>query len=297
MESNDGGLVMKGNVFIVGLGLIGGSLALTIKNQHPNAKIYGLDVHQHEIEKAIERGVIDEKVDSLQQGAELADLIILSTPVLELKKIMKQLSSMTLKNNVIITDTGSTKGEIMEAATEVFNGKVTFIGGHPIAGSHKTGVENADIHLFDDAYYILTPAPEISNKRISELKSWLSGTNARLHILDKNEHDYIVGMISHLPHLIAGVLVNQAKKHAIREPLIRQMAAGGFRDITRIASSNPSIWSDIVMDNRHHLLDLIEDWMNEIHKLTAVLQAGDEQAINHFFEGAKEYRDSLPSQV
>lgn len=297
MESNDGGLMMKGNVFIVGLGLIGGSLALTIKNQHPNTKIYGLDVHQHEIEKAIELNVIDEKVDSLQQGAELADLIILSTPVVELRKIMKQLSSMTLKDNVIITDTGSTKGEIMEAANEVFNGKVTFIGGHPIAGSHKTGVENADLHLFDNAYYILTPAPEISNKRISELKSWLSGTNARLHILDKDEHDYIVGMISHLPHLIAGVLVNQAKKHAIREPLIRQMAAGGFRDITRIASSNPSIWSDIVMDNRHNLLDLIEDWMNEIRKLTAVLQAGDEQAIHHFFEGAKEYRDSLPSHV
>lgn len=297
MVSNDGGLIMKGNVLIVGLGLIGGSLALTIKKQHPNAKIYGLDINQHEMEKAMDLNIIDEKVDSLQQGAELADLIILSTPVLELRKIMKQLSSMTLKDNVIITDTGSTKGEIMEAANEVFNGKATFIGGHPVAGSHKTGVENANLHLFDGAYYILTPAPEISNKRISELKSWLSGTNAHLHILDKDEHDYIVGMISHLPHLIAGVLVNQAKKHAAKEPLIRQMAAGGFRDITRIASSNPGIWSDIVMDNRRNLLELMEDWMNEIRHLTTVLQAGDERAIHHFFEGAKEYRDSLPSHV
>ena len=289
--------MMKGNVLIVGLGLIGGSLALTIKKQHPSAKIYGLDIHQHEIEKAIELNTIDEKVDSLQQGAELADLIILSTPVLELRKIMKQLASMTLKENVIITDTGSTKGEIMEAADELFNRKVTFIGGHPIVGSHKTGVENADLHLFDGAYYILTPSPEISNNRISELKNWLRGTNARLHILDKDEHDYIVGMISHLPHLMAGVLVNQAKKHATKEPLIRQMAAGGFRDITRIASSNPSIWSEIVMDNRRNLMELMEDWMNEIRNLTTVLQTGDEQAIHHFFEGAKEYRDSLPSHV
>ncbi|MCM3236545.1 prephenate dehydrogenase [Heyndrickxia oleronia] len=288
---------MKGNVLIVGLGLIGGSLALTIKKQHPSAKIYGLDIHQLEIEKAIKLNVIHEKVDSLQQGAELADLIILSTPVLELRKIMKQLASMTLKENVIITDTGSTKGEIMEAANDVFNSKVTFIGGHPIAGSHKTGVENADLHLFDGAYYILTPSPEISNNRISELKNWLRGTNARLHILDKDEHDYIVGMISHLPHLMAGVLVNQAKKHATKEPLIRQMAAGGFRDITRIASSNPSIWSEIVMDNRRNLMELMEDWMNEIRNLTTVLQTGDEQAIQHFFEGAKEYRDSLSSHV
>ncbi|MHC0035329.1 prephenate dehydrogenase [Pseudoneobacillus sp. C159] len=289
--------MMKGNVFLVGLGLIGGSLALTIRNKHPQAKIYGYDVHQQEIEKAIELNVIDEKVDTLQQGAELADLIILSTPVLEMKKIMKQLSRMALKNNVIITDTGSTKGEIMNAAIELFNEKITFIGGHPVAGSHKTGVENADLHLFDDAYYILTPAPGISNNRICELKSWLSGTHARLHILDKDEHDYIVGMISHLPHVMAGVLVNQAKKHAIREPLIRQMAAGGFRDITRIASSNPSNWRDIVIDNRHHLLELMEDWMNEIRQLTNVLQAGDEHAIRHFFEGAKEYRDSLPRRV
>ncbi|ASN06061.1 prephenate dehydrogenase [Virgibacillus necropolis] len=285
---------MSGNVFIVGLGLIGGSLALTIKNQHPHAKIYGYDVKQSEIETASALNIIDEKVTSFHEGAELADLIILSTPVLEMEKLMKQLSSLTLKENVIITDTGSTKGGIMQLASKLLQKEVTFIGGHPMAGSHKAGVESAKVHLFENAFYVLTPQLSTSSEKVEELKDWLSGANSHFLVLDTEEHDYITGVVSHFPHVIAAGLVNLAKKNADKNPLISLLAAGGFRDVTRIASSNPNMWKDIVKQNRLNLLDLIEDWMMEMRNIQNVLAEEDEHAIIRFFEEAKEFRDSLP---
>lgn len=286
---------MIGNVFIVGLGLIGGSLALTIKNQHPHARIYGYDVRQSEVETARTLSVIDEKVDSFSMGAELADLIILSTPVVETEKLIKQLASMTLKENVIITDTGSTKGKVMELADDyLLHGEVTFIGGHPMAGSHKAGVASAKAHLFENAFYVLTPRPNTSVDRIEELKQWLNGANSHFLVLDTEEHDYVTGVISHFPHIIAAGLVNQAKKYADKNPLISLLAAGGFRDITRIASSSPIMWKDIVKQNRLNLIDFLDNWMIEMENIKSILLEDDEQAITHFFAEAKEYRDSLP---
>lgn len=285
---------MNGNVFIVGLGLIGGSLALTIKNQHPHATIFGYDVKQSGMETAIKLNIIDEKVDSFRQGAELADLIILSTPVLAMEKLFKQLSCMTLKENVIVTDTGSTKGGIMELANDLLQEKVTFIGGHPMAGSHKAGVESAKAHLFENAFYVLTPVPTTSIERIEELKSWLSGANAHFLVLDTKEHDYVTGVISHFPHIIAAGLVNLTKKNADKNPLVSLLAAGGFRDVTRIASSNPTMWKDIVKQNRLNLLDLLESWIAEMRDIQSVLVKEDEHEIAKFFSDAKEFRDSLP---
>lgn len=283
---------MNGNVFIVGLGLIGGSLALTIKQRHPHAKIYGYDTIKSELDKAYNLNIIDEKVTSFRQGAELADLIILSIPVLEMGALIRQLPSINLKENVIITDTGSTKGEVMEMASELSNQGVTFIGGHPMAGSHKSGVESAKVHLFENAYYILTP--DKSMEKVEELKQWLSGTNAHFLVLDTEEHDFLTGIISHFPHIIAAGLVNLAKKNADKNPLVSLLAAGGFRDITRIASSNPKMWKDIVKQNRVNLINLLNNWMTEMRNVQTVLIEDDEESIIHFFEEAKEYRDSLP---
>lgn len=285
---------MNGNVFIVGLGLIGGSLALTIKNQHPRATVFGYDVQQSGMEMALNLNIIDEKVESFRQGAELADLIILSTPVLAMEKLFKQLSGMNLKENVIVTDTGSTKGGIMEHAKDLLPGKVTFIGGHPMAGSHKAGVESAKAHLFENAFYVLTPIPNTSIERIEELKDWLNGANAHFLVLDTEEHDYITGVISHFPHIIAASLVNLTKKNADKNPLVSLLAAGGFRDVTRIASSSPMMWKDIIKQNRLNLLDLLENWMTEMRSIQSILLEEDEQELIKFFADAKEFRDSLP---
>ncbi|WP_339213431.1 prephenate dehydrogenase [Ornithinibacillus sp. FSL M8-0202] len=285
---------MHGNILIVGLGLIGGSLALAIKKQHPKARIYGYDVNTTELTTAKSLHVMDEEATSLREGAEIADVIILSTPVLQMEKVMKQLSQIELKNDVIITDTGSTKRGIMKLAEQLWhNTNVTFIGGHPMAGSHKSGVESAKDHLFENAYYVLTPSNH-SLTRVDELKQWLCGTNAKFLVVDPKEHDYVTGVISHLPHIIASALVNLARKEDERNPLIKMLAAGGFRDITRIASSSPQMWKDIVFQNRSNLLRLINKWIEEIEKFQQVLERGDDLAISHFFADAKKYRDSLP---
>lgn len=285
---------MNGNVFIVGLGLIGGSLALAIKNQHPQAKIFGYDVRQGGMETASKLNIIDEQVDSFRQGAALADLIILSTPVLEMEKLINQLAVMTLKESVIVTDTGSTKGGVMQLASDLGQKGVTFIGGHPMAGSHKAGVTSAKAHLFENAFYVLTPMPNTPIQKVEVLKDWLAGANSHFLVLDTEEHDYVTGVISHFPHVIAAGLVNLAKKNADNNPLVSLLAAGGFRDVTRIASSSPIMWKDVVKQNRDNLLDLLDNWMVEMRNIRGMLVEENEQEIIHFFEDAKEYRDSLP---
>lgn len=285
---------MNGNVFIAGLGLIGGSLALAIKSEHPQARIYGYDALQSEMDKSSSLGVIDEQVATFRAGVELADLIILATPVLKMETLIKQLPDMTLKQNAIMTDTGSTKTGVMELAGQLRDQDITFIGGHPMAGSHKTGVESAKSHLFENAYYILTPESNTSEDKITELQHWLTGTRSHFLVLDTKEHDAVTGIISHFPHIIAAGLVNLTKNHARDNPLVNILAAGGFRDITRIASSSPGMWKDIVKQNRHNLLELLDSWMVEMENIQSVLADDDDDKLMRFFEEAKDYRDSLP---
>ena len=127
----------------------------------------------------------------------------------------------------------------MNEAEALFSKEISFIGGHPMAGSHKTGVESAKAHLFENAFYILTPMNHVPNEHVEELKDWLKGTGSHFLVLNTEEHDYVTGIVSHFPHLIAAGLVKQVEKHAGDNPLIHQLAAGGFKDITRIASSSP----------------------------------------------------------
>jgi prephenate dehydrogenase len=285
---------MIGRVLVAGLGLIGGSIALSIRRCHPQAVLIGYDINQSEMERAILMNIVDEKADSFQKAAERAELIILSTPVEETEKLMEKLSRVNLKRDVMITDTGSTKGKTMKLADQLWPKKDIFIGGHPMAGSHQTGIQNARADLFENACYVFTPQPCISPEKVEVLTTWLSGTNSQFLILDPEEHDYITGIISHFPHIIAAGLANQAKVHADKAPLVSMLAAGGFRDTTRIASSNPQMWKEIVKQNRSNLLKLLQEWQNEMDHIQSVLKENDEQAIIHFFEQAKEFRDSLP---
>lgn len=284
---------MEKRVLLIGTGLIGGSIALTIKKK-PETIVIGYDINIEQAKKAKKLSVIDEVAVNLKEEAEKADLIILASPVEETIKIMQVLATYQLKENVLITDVGSTKRNIMTLANELWNGNVTFIGGHPMAGSHKTGVESAKTHLFENAFYVLTPQPCTSYEKIEELKQWLSETRANFLVLDPKEHDYIVGVVSHFPHIIASGLVSHVKKHSDRNPFISMLAAGGFRDITRIASSSPKMWKDIVLQNQDYLLELLEDWVMEIKNIQSIIQTGNEHIIEGFFEDAKLYRDALP---
>ncbi len=286
---------MRGNVLMIGLGLIGGSIALSIKKEHPKALILGYDVDRKQMQLAKALKVIDEEIADYQEAAERADVIIIGVPVQATSIVMENLSSCKLKENVLITDVGSTKAKIMEEAERLFNKNYTFIGGHPMAGSHKSGVTAAKVHLFENAFYILTPSAHTGVKEVAELKMWLNGTKAKFIEVDAHEHDRMTGVISNLPHIMAASIVKQAEQAEEKNHLVARLAAGGFRDITRIASSNPQMWKDILIQNDQVLIDLLDSWALEMAKVREWIRTKDEERLFAFFQSAKLFRDEMPA--
>lgn len=284
---------MQQTVFIIGLGLIGGSLALGLK-RNKDVRIIGYDADGHTLQTAKRISVIDEMVMNIVDGTEIADVIIFATPVSVTIRLMNELPKWRLKEQVIITDTGSTKKEIMKAAVSLKEQGITFIGGHPMAGSHKSGVEAARPILFENAYYLLTPFADESNESIQVLINLLQITKAKLVQVDAEEHDHMTAVVSHFPHLVAASLVHQLSLENEQYPFTKQLAAGGFRDLTRIASANPIVWRDITLQNRKELRDQLQIWTNEMTKLQDLLSYADSSDIEDYFTTAKRVRDELP---
>ncbi|WP_080845456.1 prephenate dehydrogenase [Cytobacillus gottheilii] len=287
---------MQGRVLMIGLGLIGGSLALSIKKAHKQAFIVGYDVNEEQGRLAKMLAVVDEITASVEEEAVKADLILIAAPVIETERILTHLLRLPLQENVIISDAGSTKQEIVRIGAKFKEKNITFIGGHPMAGSHKSGVCAARPLLFENAFYLLTPEEHIEENKIHHLQIWLSGTNARFLIVSPKEHDQLTGIISHFPHIIAASLVHQAKRSGEVHELVPRLAAGGFRDITRIASSNPNMWRDILIHNKSVLLELLDDWQLEMEKVKNMLISASGSEIHHYFSDAKHYRDDLPQK-
>ncbi|MBL4954141.1 prephenate dehydrogenase [Neobacillus sp. YIM B02564] len=287
---------MNGRVFIIGLGLIGGSLALCIKKAHQDVTIIGFDINREQARLAKMLGVIDEAAENIPDGALDADLIIVSAPVNDTKSIIQALANLALKPNVIVTDTGSTKRTIVETAINLKEKGITFIGGHPMAGSHKSGVSAAKEILFENAFYLLTPDENTPASKVEELKKWLRGTNAKFLTVTPHNHDYVTGIVSHFPHIIAASIVRQTEKLSEKEQLIPRLAAGGFRDITRIASSSPKMWKDILLQNREVLIELLNRWQDEMNTVKELLESGKGKEIYEYFSLAKQFRDGLPQK-
>lgn len=287
---------LKGRVFVIGLGLIGGSLALCIKGQHRNCHIVGYDIYEEQGKLAKMLGIVDSLSSSIEEGAKDADLILISTPVREAERILELLATISLKETVIVSDAGSTKQEIVKKA-EVLTAKgITFIGGHPMAGSHKSGVSAARALLFENAFYLLTPSQNTDKAKVEILREWLKGTKAKFITVSADDHDYLTGVISHFPHIIAASLVHQAEKTSQKQDLITRLAAGGFRDITRIASSSPAMWRDILLHNKDVLLQLLSDWQEEMKEVAVMIEQQDDHKIHQYFLKAKNFRDELPQK-
>jgi len=281
-------------VAILGVGLIGGSLALSIKNEQ--TEIIGFDVDEENLQKARVLGVIDKGTTHLARAVEDADFIFLCSPVAKLFELISFLRYTPLKKGAIISDTGSTKGTLVEWTRDFQKKNVYFIGGHPMAGSHKSGVEAAHNRLFENAYYVLTPDSSIPEVAVDQLKTLLEQTRANIVILNPEEHDQVVGAISHFPHIIAAALVKQVERYSETSPWYNRLAAGGFRDITRIASSNPQMWRDILLNNRKVMLDLAEDWKHVLDEIITLVRESDGAGIQNFFQEAREFRDQLPER-
>jgi prephenate dehydrogenase len=287
---------LKGRVFVIGLGLIGGSLALCIKEEHAEAVIVGFDVNEEQTRLAKMIGVIDVAAHSIEAEAASADVIIIATPVTVAERVIELLSSLPLKKDVIVTDTGSTKKTITDKAFCLTQKGICFIGGHPMAGSHKSGVSAAKKILFENAFYLLTPNEATNAGEIETLMMWLRGSKAKFLTVSPEEHDYLTGVVSHFPHIIAASLVHQAASAESSSTLIGRLAAGGFRDITRIASSSPAMWRDILLLNRPVLLELLDGWQQEMSKVARLLETAAAEEIFSYFQTAKDYRDGLPAK-
>ncbi|WP_219836548.1 prephenate dehydrogenase [Paenibacillus sp. R14(2021)] len=282
-------------IAIFGVGLIGGSLALCFKGK-PGITVVGHSVRESSAAKYVERGVVDYATTSLREAAEGADFIFLCVPVGSLEQYVNDLSQLDLKPGCIITDVGSTKASVAASARQARLGEAVFIGGHPMAGSERSGVEAASLYLFENAFYVLTPEAGTPQSYIDKLTDLLAYTKAHIVHVRPDEHDEIVGAISHLPHIIAVALVNLVRGYSENNSLYAVLAAGGFRDITRIASSEPVVWRDILVNNRTVLLQLLSEWQAGTSAFIDMLQNENGDAIEQAFKESGQFRSQLPER-
>lgn len=279
-------------VLVAGLGLIGGSLALNLTS-HTNHTLLGYDHDQKTLQYAKEKGLVHETYTLFKEAVQAADVVILSCPVSVTCQLIDDLNQIPLTKPVLVTDVSSVKQSVLKQAEQLTNPQIHFVGGHPMAGSHKRGVEAAKEHLFENAIYVLTKTTSATADDITYLEELLSSTKAKFIELDGEEHDEMTSVISHFPHLIASSLVHQAEKWQEKHPSIPTLAAGGFRDITRIASSNPKMWQDILFQNKTVMKRLLKDWIEEMKQLHRMLASDESEAMYHYLDQAKRYRDGL----
>jgi len=285
---------MTKTIYIAGLGLIGASMALGIKRDHPDYEILGYNRSQASRDIALERGMIDRATDDFASFAPLADVIILTLPIKQTIAFLQELATLELKEGVIISDAGSTKSAIVATAEKCFADKpVRFVGAHPMAGSHKTGAASADVNLFENAYYIFTPSSLTTPDTLEEMKDLLSGLHARFIEIDAEEHDRVTSQISHFPHILASGLMEQTASYAEEHEMARRFAAGGFRDMTRIAESEPGMWTSILLSNRETIIERIEDFKRRLDEIGQAISKGDENQIWNFFNQAREQRQAM----
>ncbi len=278
----------------IGLGLIGGSIARGLRKKHPEYYMIATAHSEQTVAMALEEGVIDEGCSQVDERFGSCDLIFLCAPVSYNISYLEQLKSL-ISDRCVITDVGSTKTEIHEAATRL-GLEAHFIGGHPMAGSERSGFQYSTDHLIENAWYVLTPSSQSTREQLDLCLSVVRDLNALPLVLNYQEHDSIVAAISHLPHLIAAGLVNLIHDSDSPDQIMRQVAAGGFKDITRIASSSPVMWQQICMTNGENISRFLRAYIQSMETILRDLETGDSQKIYDLFESARDYRDSIPDQ-
>ncbi len=279
-------------VGFVGLGLIGGSIAKAIKAYHPQIQIMAYMRSTDTLIDAANEGTVDIACTAVDGQFAACDCIYLCAPVSTNAMYLEHLKSI-IREDCILTDVGSTKTDIHRRVEELHL-EAHFIGGHPMAGSEKTGYANAKTHLIENAYYIVTPAGKVPRDAVDTFVSFTASLKALPLVLDYRQHDFITASISHLPHLIASSLVNLIKDLDGREELMKRIAAGGFKDITRIASSSPEMWEQICITNKENLIRVLNHYMEQLSQVKEQLVREDSQGLYHFFETSREYRNSIP---
>ncbi|WP_207887431.1 bifunctional prephenate dehydrogenase/3-phosphoshikimate 1-carboxyvinyltransferase [Pseudomonas sp. 30_B] len=275
---------------VVGLGLIGGSFAKGIRQKGLFEEVVGVDRDPETRRLAVELGVVDRCEESLAAGCRDADVIQLAVPILAMEKVLGELATFDL-GNAILTDVGSAKGNVVRAAKAVFGGMpARFIPGHPIAGSEQSGVEAANAKLFRRHKVILTPLDNADADAVNCIESLWRGLGADVEQMDVEHHDEVLAATSHLPHLLAFTLVDSLAKRSENLEIFRY-AAGGFRDFTRIAGSDPVMWHDIFLANRGAVLRILDVFRDDLDALREAVDKGDGQQLMGVFTRARVARE------
>ncbi len=280
------------SISFIGLGLIGGSIAKAIKKYHPEIKLYGHASHASTLQDAFNDEVISNRDFLPLEELAKSDIIFLCAPVGNNIEYLCKLAPIVPKTT-LITDIGSVKGGI-ESKAKMLGLSSQFIGGHPMTGSEKDGYSNSLAMLLENAYYILTENDEIDPKRFKEFAGFISSLGAITLKASPKLHDHATAAISHLPHIIAASLVKYVHDCDTDDGFMRTIAAGGFKDITRIASSSPVMWQNICMDNKDELLATLSSYEDTLRFAKKLINDGDPDKLNSFFQESKDYRDSMP---
>ena len=275
----------------IGLGLIGGSIAKTIRKFHPDYHILAYARHKETLAAALTENVIDGVLESEDERYSSCDYIFLCAPVEYNIEYLKKLKNV-ISENCIITDAGSVKTPIHKAVEEL-GMEHCFIGGHPMAGSEQSGFEHSSDHLLENAYYILTPGGQVPLEKITEFSELIDSLGSIPMVLTAEEHDFITAGVSHLPHIIASALVNLVNMLDSDQEYMKTIAAGGFRDITRIASSSPIMWEQICVENNQNISNVLDDYIRLLVQIKCFVDNKDSRSLYQMFASSRDYRDSI----
>lgn len=277
---------------VVGVGLIGGSLALALKAAGVVGKVTGVGRGLANLETALSYGIVDEITQDLTAGGKGADVIFLATPVCSLGPVTEQMMPH-LKPGAIITDGGSVKQAVIDAIEPHLRDDVQFVPGHPIAGTENSGAEAAFASLYQERRCILTPTERTSVAALETVSRMWEIVGSQVVVMDVEKHDRVLAAISHLPHMVAYALVNAVGAYDRYDENILEYSAGGFRDFTRIASSDPTMWSDIALTNRDALVEMMDQFSTFFAELKEDVAKGDDERLFEFFRRSKQSRDEI----
>jgi prephenate dehydrogenase len=277
---------------VIGVGLIGSSLSLALKQVGAVGEVVGYGRNRDNLLKGVELGVLDRFESSIAAAVKDADVIVVAVPLGAMQAVFAEIAG-AVSSKAIITDVGSTKSSVVRAAMAEFGDAFErFVPGHPIAGTEKSGVEAGFATLFQGRRVILTPLPQTDVKASARIDAMWRECGADIEYLEIEHHDKVLAATSHLPHMLAFALVHYLSNLNEHDEIFRY-AAGGFRDFTRIASSDPVMWRDVCIANGDAVVELIEQYQAELDRMAAAIKSGDAEGLLRLFGRAKSERDSL----
>jgi prephenate dehydrogenase len=280
------------NVTIIGVGLIGGSLAKVLKSQDLANEITGAGRGRETLELALRIGVIDRVNQVFSQAVEDADLVVLASPVGAFERIVKEIGPH-LKKGAILTDVGSVKGALVKRIEAMLPAGVHYVPGHPIAGKEKHGVAEASGTLFRGAKCILTPTAKTDPKALETVKALWSAAGANVVLMDAEAHDHIFAAVSHLPHAAAFAMVNTVAEFSSGSENYISFSGAGFRDFTRIAASSPEMWRDVCLLNGENICEMIEQYQLALTSIKKAIERQDADKLDALFKSASGLRRGL----